>query len=159
MIFKDFRSRAVMLGPIDRGLFSFMIFMHASSGWRVPSSVVSVAGRQSLGSGCASGFFSNQSLGISVDQRYVLRESEGKPLHDGIEVLCPLCPLTAHAAGGCPSWMWARVLGLTEHRRVITVRLVIIVSGSLSPWCGRMLSPMGRRNECGSTQQDRPFSS
>ena len=65
--------------------------MYASSGWRVPSSVVSVAGRQSLGSGCASGFFSNQSLGISVDQRYVLRESEGKPLYDGIEVRCPLC--------------------------------------------------------------------
>ena len=82
-----------MLDPFDRGLFSSVIFMHASSGWRVPSSVVSVAGRQSLGSGCASGFFSNQSLGISVDQRYVLRETEGKPLHDGIEVLCPLCQM------------------------------------------------------------------
>ena len=82
-----------MLDHIDRGLFSVVIFMYASSGWRVPSSVVSVAGRQSLGSGCASGFFSNQSLGISVDQRYVLRESEGKPLHDGIEVLCPLCQM------------------------------------------------------------------
>lgn len=114
----------VMLLPISWGLFPVVIFMHASSGWRVPSSGISVAGRQSLGSGCASGSFSNHSLGIPVDQRCVLRESEGKPLHVGIEVLCPLCPLTAHAAGGCPCCMWARMLGLSEHTRIITVRLM-----------------------------------